>query len=612
MLDEALREFRRVAELRPSDASAPFFLGLIALRQARWEERPTRSARRSRRAARGRRRSTTSASRSSGWAGSTRPTRRYGDAAGRAPRRRRGSCSAGRVVALKRGDYQRGAGPAGARHASCAGDKPRARRSGTGPPRSRAPGSTTPTAALATAAGRAPRPIPAAPCCGTTSPCCCELAGDVAGAETMLRAALAEDPSLPQISKNLADLLYRNGRYDDALEAYERAAKLAPDLGDDLYFKLGNIAYKRRDHDARPRELAARARAQSRPRARAGQSRDAGHRASDRRPTTRLRRAHPQDLAGAGFALEAYKDKCLRRRIAVRMRACGVHTLRRLPGAARPRARPSTSGCATRSRSTSPASTGTRRRGTCCARDAHPARSARPAPASSGCGAPAARRARRPYTLAILFAEHFERTGRARRARAGSPSTPPTSIGGASSGRTAARYRPESAHRDAAGELVAPLLRAGGRRSCRSSTRVRAACAVRRRDLSARRPPRRDYHLIVCRNVVIYFDRPMQERLFQLFTDSSGAGRLSGARQGRDPVRRRARPARASWIRASGSTGGRREPGARSSSGSPTSRSAERATCSSRSASAAASRSCCTIRRRASAGWRTCCCPRRR
>jgi len=60
---------------------------------------------------------------------------------------------------------------------------------------------------------------------------------------------LAEHPSLPQISKNLADILYRNGRYEDAAEAYERAAKLDPDLGDDLYFKLGNIAYKRRDHE---------------------------------------------------------------------------------------------------------------------------------------------------------------------------------------------------------------------------------------------------------------------------------------------------------------------------------------------------------------------------
>jgi tetratricopeptide (TPR) repeat protein len=80
-----------------------------------------------------------------------------------------------------------------------------------------------------------------------------ELSGDVQGAEAMLRAALAEDAALPQVSKNLADILYRNGRYDEAAEAYERAAKLSPELGDDLYFKLGNIAYKRRDH-ARARE----------------------------------------------------------------------------------------------------------------------------------------------------------------------------------------------------------------------------------------------------------------------------------------------------------------------------------------------------------------------
>ncbi|MGH7534750.1 MAG: DUF4388 domain-containing protein, partial [Gemmatimonadales bacterium] len=35
MHDEALREFRRVSDLRENDASAAFFLGLIALRQAR-------------------------------------------------------------------------------------------------------------------------------------------------------------------------------------------------------------------------------------------------------------------------------------------------------------------------------------------------------------------------------------------------------------------------------------------------------------------------------------------------------------------------------------------------------------------------------------------------
>ena len=123
-----------------------------------------------------------------------------------------------------------------------------------------------------------------------------ELSGDVAGAEKMLRAALAEDPALPQVSKNLADMLYRNGRYDEAAEAYERAAKLDPELGDDLYFKLGNIAYKRQG----PRPARGRAGpgdvAQSRPRAGPGQPRDAGHDAMTGR-RCRFRRAHAEDLA---------------------------------------------------------------------------------------------------------------------------------------------------------------------------------------------------------------------------------------------------------------------------------------------------------------------------
>src|SRR5712691_7542146 len=38
MLDEAAREFRRVAELQPGDANAHFYIGLVALKQARWRE----------------------------------------------------------------------------------------------------------------------------------------------------------------------------------------------------------------------------------------------------------------------------------------------------------------------------------------------------------------------------------------------------------------------------------------------------------------------------------------------------------------------------------------------------------------------------------------------
>lgn len=38
MYEEAEREFRRVAALRPDDAEAAFYLGLVALRQGRWRE----------------------------------------------------------------------------------------------------------------------------------------------------------------------------------------------------------------------------------------------------------------------------------------------------------------------------------------------------------------------------------------------------------------------------------------------------------------------------------------------------------------------------------------------------------------------------------------------
>jgi tetratricopeptide (TPR) repeat protein len=245
MLDEGLREFRRVAELRPADASAPFFLGLIALRQARWEE-------------------AAAAFRQAIEEGGPRAPAlhnlglalerlgrldeaetAYGDAAGRAQDDARVMLGWA-VVALKRGEYQ-------VAHGRLA----RARELAAGKP---APPLWYWAATLAAVGqddvGEARRLAEegaeahaSSAVLGNNLAVLRELEGDVAGAEAMLRAALAEDASLPQISKNLADILYRNGRYDDAREAYERAAKLAPELGDDLYFKLGNIAYRRRDHD---------------------------------------------------------------------------------------------------------------------------------------------------------------------------------------------------------------------------------------------------------------------------------------------------------------------------------------------------------------------------
>ena len=58
-----------------------------------------------------------------------------------------------------------------------------------------------------------------------------------------------EDAGVAQLHKNLGDCHYRAARYDDALQSYERAVKLNPQLGDDVFLKLGNIRFKRQERD---------------------------------------------------------------------------------------------------------------------------------------------------------------------------------------------------------------------------------------------------------------------------------------------------------------------------------------------------------------------------
>jgi len=53
---------------------------------------------------------------------------------------------------------------------------------------------------------------------------------------------------------------------------------------------------------------------------------------------------------------------------------------------------------------------------------------------------------------------------------------------------------------------------------------VRARVTVRRHDLPRDPVPVRAYHLVACRNVVIYFDREMQERLFSAIFESLRPG----------------------------------------------------------------------------------------
>ena len=106
-------------------------------------------------------------------------------------------------------------------------------------------------------------------------------------------------------------------------------------------------------------------------------------------------------------------------------------------------------------------------------------------------------------------------------------------------------------------------------RECRVIERVRRRVMVRAADLSNDPPPRRNYQLILCRNVVIYFERAAQERVFATFAEAlAPGGFLVWARSRRSS----GRPAIDSlcWTRASGSTGGPREwPGAGGPGGGP-------------------------------------------
>jgi chemotaxis protein methyltransferase CheR len=222
---------------------------------------------------------------------------------------------------------------------------------------------------------------------------------------------------------------------------------------------------------------------------------------------------------GAGFTVGAYKDKCVRRRIAVRMRACGVHTyadyqalLDRSPAECE-RLRDALTINVTRFYR-NPETWNLLRRDVfprLCAAGAGEIRIW-----SAGCAS-----GEEAYTLAILAAEQFEGAGRS--AELQRVTVDATDVDRQSLERArAGRYRPETLvempsdliHRYL--EPVPPELQV--------VPRIRARVRVEALDLSAARPLRRDYHMIVCRNVLIYFDRPMQERLFQLFTDCLGPG----------------------------------------------------------------------------------------
>jgi tetratricopeptide (TPR) repeat protein len=246
MYEEATREFRRVAELQENDVQARFFLALVAMREGRWSEAvlTLREA------------TAQPVVRAAVYHNLAYALERLGhhddarEALNEAARRGgtedpRTRISLG-VLALKRGDLaeadetltgaralfgKRTPPPAWFHYAALA-------------------------AALRDDLDRAIELIteglnahPRGPVLCNTLAVLLERRGELAAAGQAAERGLQENGALPQLHKNLGDALYGAGKYDEALEAYLRAIKLNPALGDDVYCKLGNIRYKWQEKD---------------------------------------------------------------------------------------------------------------------------------------------------------------------------------------------------------------------------------------------------------------------------------------------------------------------------------------------------------------------------
>ncbi len=214
-----------------------------------------------------------------------------------------------------------------------------------------------------------------------------------------------------------------------------------------------------------------------------------------------------------GVSCESYKDKCLKRRIAVRMRARGVHTYddysklldedaheyEQLLDAL-----------------TINVTKFYRNAETWQALVPHltalwHTRRGRFKVWSAGCAS-----GEEPYTIAVLLAE-IAGADSLQRAFVDA-----TDVDRASLERTRQARYPETAFTEMPAELKRRYFTAEPPRQ--PVPAVRALVHVLAHDLMREPPPHAPYDLVVCRNVVIYFERQAQERLFQVFVDALAPG----------------------------------------------------------------------------------------
>lgn len=234
-------------------------------------------------------------------------------------------------------------------------------------------------------------------------------------------------------------------------------------------------------------------------------------------PEERAFRALTEKITQArGVCCDAYKDRCLRRRIAVRMRARGVHSftdysrLLDSDGHEYDRLLDALTINVTKFFRNNEAWTALAP----FLAERWKARSGAVAVWSAGCAS-----GEEPYTIAAALAETARTTGTSDwlpRARVLATDIDRQSLERA----TAARYAAV-----AFSETPAEVLRRWVEPAAEDGTRtpvaaVRGLVTVQRHDLTTGRPPGGPFDLVVCRNVVIYFDRATQERLFQVFASA--------------------------------------------------------------------------------------------
>jgi chemotaxis protein methyltransferase CheR len=220
-----------------------------------------------------------------------------------------------------------------------------------------------------------------------------------------------------------------------------------------------------------------------------------------------------------GLSLDGYKDKCLRRRIAVRMRACGVHSyaeyqqLLDRDSAEYERLKDViTINVTSFYRNAETWDLVRNRILPELFRDDPPEVRAWSAGCSSG---------EEPYTLAILMAEYLDSKGRGE--GLDRVTVDATDIDRQCLTRAQGARYSRAALSDIPRSLVQRYFEEDGS-ELRVIERVRRRVAVRASDLCVDGAPGRGYHLILCRNVVIYFGRAMQERVFLAFAEALAPG----------------------------------------------------------------------------------------